>query len=374
MTKIPVVNGLRGLAICGVVFHHLFFGLFLYGQHEPSFFLQTIKAVLSSGWLGVNLFFMLSGLVLYWPYACGKRSFSHISDIGQFYKKRFVRLFPLYWFVCIVSMVFAADIAISEPSFLRWFAALMAVTFPFSAGSFVPRPNWVLWSLGVEILFSVLFPFVVLLIHRFGWRRMLSCVFVLSFITRVLGQLVYGGAQNGYLLNALSDSVLGRLDEFLLGMLVAHLLVAPGKQAVFSRNRTLFGMLAIMFTMYAWGCWLRLEVPGWSAAMFSWALDIGMFFVVGYLSSASQSSRLRQFFEIWSLQMFGLMCYSIYLWHGIVMIRLSVVGKGITEHFIYFAIVILLSCFTYRYIEFGAEREFSKLMPVRRIRTQLSDA
>ena len=366
MKKIPVVNGLRGLAIFGVVFHHLFFGTFLYGQHETALVLKAVYAVLSSGWLGVNLFFMLSGLVLYWPYACGERVFSQAGEIRHFYKRRFFRLFPLYWFICLVSLVFAADIPISEPSFFRWFAALAVVAFPFSAGSFVPRPNWVLWSLGVEILFSLVFPCVVLAVQRFGWRRVLACVVVLSFATRVVGQIFYCGAPNGYLLNVLSDSLLGRLDEFVLGMLLAHLIVTPRASAIFSPSRAWIGGAAILFAMFAWGAWLRLEIPGWTGALISWPLNAGAFLVVGYLAVASPLSRMRQAFELWPLQMLGLMCYSIYLWHGIVMMRLSAAGKGFTAHLTYLGIVMLLSAFTYRYIEFGRERDLRKLLPARR--------
>lgn len=366
MKKIPVVNGLRGFAICSVVFHHLFFGAFLYGKQETTLLMQTFQSVLSSGWLGVNLFFILSGLVLYWPYARGDRAFSQRGEIRDFYKRRFIRLLPLYWFICVVSLVFATDIPVSDPSFHRWFAALATVVFPFSVGSFVPRPNWVLWSLGVEIIFSVVFPGVVLVLQRFGWRKVMVGGLVLSFAARLVGQIFFCGAPNGYLLNAVSDSLLGRFDEFLLGMLLAHLIATPSNCGVFSGARTVAGGLAVLFAMCAWGAWLRLEIPGWSGALISWPLNAGLFFIIGRLVSAPGPSRLRQLFELWPLQMLGLMCYSIYLWHGIVMVRLSVAGKGIAEHFTYLVIVIILSWFTYRYIEFGRERDIRKLMPQRR--------
>lgn len=100
--------------------------------------------------------------------------------------------------------------------------------------------------------------------------------------------------------------------------------------------------------------------------MFSTPLDLGIFFFIGYLMSRFKSpSIFRHIIEIWPLQMLGLMSYSIYLWHGIVMKHFGSSFKiGPFEFFAYCATVVLISWFTYRYIEFGKERILKNLLPI----------
>lgn len=366
--KIAAINGLRGLAICGVVSLHSFFNCFQYGlaKSDLPIILQT---VLSSGWLGVNLFFMLSGLVLYLPYAGEERTILRLGDASEFYKRRFYRLFPLYWFICIISLVFIAEFRLDDPMFYGWFMSLAIAIFPFHPDTFLPKPvYWALWSIGIEIWFSVLFPLLVVLLNRFGWRRVFIATMAMSFSIRMIGDVLLYAAPQGIILNSFSDSVLGRMDEFMFGMLLARLIaLSPACQrgeGLFTAQRASLGVFGIALAMYCWGAWFRLELPGWSAALYAWPLDLGMFFLIGYLINST--SVLRRVIEVWPLQLLGMMCYSIYLWHGIVLKHFGAsFNVGVFEYGAYLAVVLLLSWFTYRYIEFGQVRELRNLLPAK---------
>lgn len=358
--KIPVINGLRGIAICSVVMHHLFFADFLYGKGE-SHSSAIIQLFMSSGWLGVDIFFILSGLVLYLPYAKNKRFINKVEDFLPFYKHRFLRLFPLYWFISLISLVFMAHLGLNDPKFYHWFLALLTVTFPFYYDSFTPYLNSVLWSLGVEIWFSVLFPVIVIVIPRLGWLRLIIPIMAISCSMRIIGYL-HPFHDIGAFLNVTSDSVLGRLDEFVAGMFLAQCIANPSMQQRFTRIKALIGTICILITFMCWEAWYHLELPVWSAAFYAWIFIAGWFLVIGYL--VSSHSLISKVIEVWPLQLLGMMCYSIYLWHGIILQTYNAIHKvGHGEYFTYISIVLLISGFTYRYIEFGNERDMRKLLP-----------
>src|SRR5262249_43660717 len=136
--------------------------------------------------VGVNIFFVLSGFVLFLPYCLKRRRMDSLSDVKAFYWHRAFRLLPLYYIVVLVTLTLHAH---SPAGHLRWFLELGGLTstlFIFSPHGFLPPSNVVLWSVAVEIWFSVLFPFLVMLVNR--WR--LERVVLVSLILGVGGHII----------------------------------------------------------------------------------------------------------------------------------------------------------------------------------------
>jgi peptidoglycan/LPS O-acetylase OafA/YrhL len=104
--KIGAVNGLRGVAILMVVLHHLFIpyaGRYPLhpGEIDPNGLFATF---ITDAWLGVNIFFVLSGFVLYLPCRLERRKIEGLADFRTFYQHRAQRLLPLYFIVVFVSL------------------------------------------------------------------------------------------------------------------------------------------------------------------------------------------------------------------------------------------------------------------------------
>jgi peptidoglycan/LPS O-acetylase OafA/YrhL len=154
MPRSPKLDGVRGLAILGVLAYHL---IAFYGSAEPGSFGSLAISLASAGYLGVDLFFVLSGFLL------GGILLDHRDAPNYyrvFYLRRAARILPLYavW----ISLFYVAretvpadspphNLLLARP--LPWwvYATLTQNFFPPVDGN-VLRAGMLLptWSLGVE--------------------------------------------------------------------------------------------------------------------------------------------------------------------------------------------------------------------------------
>lgn len=361
MSRISEIDILRGVSIIGVLFHHLFFQHFRYGLSGDALpFPITIIA--SSGWLGVNLFFFVSGFVLYLPYALGKRSFSTWANVGQFYLHRAGRLMPLYYVGAAVAIA-ASGISVWTPEFWKTAADFLLVTYPFSPSTFMPPGNWVMWSIGVEVWFSALFPLLVLAAGRYGVVKSLAAAILVSLAVRIIGRGALSDHESRLVLHFVSDSVLGRLDEFAYGMVAAHLYA---RKVSIRGYVAAFGLACIAVSLYLWSIWYCGELPYMSVPFLSMPLDLGLVLCVGHLLGR----RFPVPSYMWPIELLGAMCYSIYMWHGMM---LNVMRDSIARYpssiALYLFATLAVSTLTFKLIE---RQNFPPIRQARRSPNQAS--
>lgn len=362
--RLGVINGLRGYAILSVVCYHIFSRFTEPGQ--TTFALLglelPVSALLQNAWMGVNIFFLLSGFVLYLPYARGERQMNKAADTRDFYRRRFRRLMPLYYFGLLVCVVFVYH---PEPGSARFFSDAFfmgTASFNFVEDLYYPEYNWVLWSLGLEIWFSVLFPFLVRLARRIGMGKLLVVVMLLSLATRIFGEHQYGGSFN-LQLDPIKDSLLGRLDEFLLGMALCHLYVHRGR---LGRPTALLccalGALGLYAAAWGYDAVALESLPRSVVPLLYFPISLGTFLLT-YGALSLKPGPVRLLFTNPPLQWLGLICYSLYLWHGVLTLTLFTRP----EHYdllplaCNLTIILLVATLSYRYIEYGSKRETREL-------------
>jgi peptidoglycan/LPS O-acetylase OafA/YrhL len=359
LKRIAFVDGLRGIAILAVVFHHSFARYFNYGVGTTHGGL--LAEVASSGFLGVNLFFVLSGFVLYLPYLTGARRIDETGAVARFFRHRVRRLYPLYLFVTIVSLLFVlVDPTIRQLAI--WAILHVTVLFPFHPKTFLPSANWVMWSLGLEFWFSALFPVLVWLAQRYSIAKVLTVSVGLGIIVRAIGYAdVLPALRSAGDTYFLSNSVAGRLDDFVFGMLAADLFVKRAPRGNTGASLRLAAAAVLTMTVFhLWALWTRREIPIVSASLFSLPLNIAMTLVI---LEIARFRVLRVALESRGLRLLGMMCYSIYLWHGIVLARFGETSSTAAGYAAYLGAVLLLSWFTYRYIEFSHVKSFRDVLP-----------
>jgi peptidoglycan/LPS O-acetylase OafA/YrhL len=125
------------------------------------------------------------------------------------------------------------------------------------------------------------------------------------------------------------------------------------------------GLVLILATLWLWGGWYRGELPVWSAAFYSWPLDVGIFIAVCHLGRGAGLARSA--LESRPLQLLGMMCYSIYVWHGLVILRYAPSFNQGLQYLAYLSTVLALAFLTYRYVEFGKANSMRELLPRRTV-------
>ena len=157
---LPALDGLRALMILIIVSFHIWQQSWL--TPVLPWFGRSISLdfILRSGYLWVDGLLLLSGFLLYLPYA--QRGTRPLPPVGPFYRRRFFRIVPTYLLNLLVVFLV---VALPEKRYATPWAATRDILahmtfthnlFPFS---YLHTPlNGALWTLAVEVQFYLLFP------------------------------------------------------------------------------------------------------------------------------------------------------------------------------------------------------------------------
>jgi peptidoglycan/LPS O-acetylase OafA/YrhL len=161
--RIQELDGLRGLAILFVIsFHYLNNQLV---KSENTFGLLIAKAT-SFGWVGVDLFFVLSGFLIGSILIRNKGAKNYFST---FYLRRLVRIVPNYYLLIVIFILIRSMPWFTANQFLTgddviptWSYFTMLHNFFMAAGNNMGNASMsVTWSIGIEEQFYIFFPLAV---------------------------------------------------------------------------------------------------------------------------------------------------------------------------------------------------------------------
>jgi peptidoglycan/LPS O-acetylase OafA/YrhL len=292
----PEIDGLRAVSVLAVVLYH-------------AEFILAGGVQVSGGYLGVDIFFVISG------YLISKIILTEVRNTGSFsfrnfYMRRIRRISPALITVILVSLPFAWWLLL--PSQLEEFAWSILATFAFvsnhyfssvttayAADSSLLKPLLHTWSLSVEEQFYILFPPLILFLHKVFRRRLGIALLVLFALSLILAEvLAFRNPElNFYWLPS-------RAWELLTGVFVALVELRYGRV----KNNVLpaIGLLMIIGSIIAFNEDTR--HPG----LLTLVPIIGSTLVIYFSNGKDFAGRLlasKPF--VWT----GLISYSLYLWH-----------------------------------------------------------
>lgn len=305
---IAEIDGLRFLAITPVVLFHLrnYMVVKSSGLYTSSPENSWVARLTSQGHYGVELFFVISGLVLGLPFASHYISGKKAVRLKQYFLRRLTRLEPPY-IICML-LCFGLFLFLGKGTTAELFPHAAAGVFYVHSlvfGSLNPI-NLLTWSLEVEIQFYLLVP---ILARLFGIKG--KALRRLTLLTMMLALVV---SQTFFPADALrlKLSIVNYLQYFLAGFLLADIYVSDWKGA----------------PAHHWK-WDVLSVIGWPAVILSFerpalAHYLLPFALLTLFYAAFRGDYFRRLLTVPVITVIGGMCYTIYLIHFQL---LSLVGK-----------------------------------------------
>lgn len=333
--NIPQIDGLRGLAILAVIYQHAF----SHGVGQVLADHRIFPYLEDNGWMGVSLFLILSGFVLARPFIADPRRLCDLDNLLIFYQKRASRLLPLFAIGCFVGYL------VNHATFSSLLLALTTMSM-FTASDFYPQVNQPFWSLMLEIWFSMMIPILIIAAWRFGYWRVLAVAMAVALTVRLVGtQLSF----TTVLQNPVKDSVVGRIDDFMIGVVVARLYVG-GQLREAPQWLFALGVMFVVLSALGWDLTLQGNLPAATRAFLNLATSTG--FACVLMSCLGERSRAAVLLSWRPLRVAGAMCFSLYCWHYWVMQATDPNSLQVKAAATFLLVTVAVSLLSYKFIEF----------------------
>ncbi|MYV67033.1 acyltransferase family protein [Streptomyces sp. SID2131] len=330
--RVPVLDGLRGLCAVAVLVYHVAYTAGVSNHFaDPR---ANLWGYLTEG-MGVFLppFFVLSGLMLYRPFA--RRTVTAEGTAPRavpFYWRRFVRIVPAFWVLVLASILLLDYDKIDG----AWFFLR-----PLLMVHFFSRAEWITgieptWTVPTEMLFYLALPVIAWGIHRFAVRGATPAQRARRMFVPLVALVLIGMAWTAYcFLPSMTADVwylsfwpFGYVGYFAGGMALAVMLsyaeVAPRQPALFRwAAKWPMGFWLVALIAYLANVPHPFGEPGmgdWGALTQQMVLHV-LFFVfslcvvIPLVAPGARSKTMNLVLANRPMAFLGRISYGIYLWH-----------------------------------------------------------
>ena len=358
--RVQELDSLRGISIILVVAFHLFKRADYFTENETLHFITRLTSI---GWVGVDIFFVLSGFLITSILLKTKDEKNYFKN---FYTRRALRIFPLYFvFIAIILLL----IPILDPDFTTEIPRTLPILLIYQQNwlmlfSKTPLTTYlaVTWSLAIEEQFYLVWPAIVYFTRKETLIKISVGIIVLSILARILGFLLWDDID--WVSTFFYYNTFTRFEQLVFGGLLAVSFTYPyWKERLRSISAPVFVIAFAAFLVLCISAFphmvpldqnISLILGGYTlVAVFSTAL-------IALLLTHPERFVIRRLFQSKLLAFFGKYSYSIYLLHvPIILILLDPLWRtqirGWKMYFAYivltYAVTVLGSLLTWHLLE-----------------------
>jgi peptidoglycan/LPS O-acetylase OafA/YrhL len=354
---IPGLDGLRAVAFILVFFCHTNY--------------------LSFGWVGVLLFFVLSGFLITGILVDMKENLPAKAYFIKFYGRRFLRIFPLYYFYLFLALAVALllywfnikplrmlDYFRLVPYALTYIYDFLAATTRYRDSEFLTH----FWSLSVEEQFYIFWPLLILLTPKKSYKKLFLAAIIAAPIFRATFTYLYDNHTFYFLRRSTADAIyalpFSHLDAFGLGAFISQYRIPKARQQFWV---LLIAIPIIGFaTQYlATGDFGLLTGLGYSLPISGgykqvWGYSLLNYFFAVTIYAVAREGLFNRFLELGWMKYLGKISYGLYVYHYILifvasrnqdLFTLSLGQAQLVTAAVSFLLTFLMATLSYKYLE-----------------------
>jgi peptidoglycan/LPS O-acetylase OafA/YrhL len=309
--RFPCFDGLRTIAAMSVLVHHVAGTSGAVTGTVAGYAYAHLDA-------GVTVFFVISGFLLYRPFAAAHLGDRPAPRTVPFYRRRFWRIFPAYWAALLVVWLVFDTIAVADAeSFLRYFTLTHVYSKDHVLGGIIPT-----WSLATEIAFYLALPLYAAVLGALTRRSRRPHAVELTGVAVLYAIGIGTHAALVYSHDAATPATLwlpAQVDLFALGMLLAVLHTMGVGAAIGRRAGVCWALAGVAF----WTVSTQLDLP----RVFADLTDRGelgrqvlyaataVLLVAPGVFGDQRAGAIRRFLSSRAMVAVGIVSYGVFLWH-----------------------------------------------------------
>jgi len=360
------LDGLRAFAILWVMFGHVSWGSKFTATAD---YHKLIELAAKTGWIGVQLFFVISGFLITKILLQGK---GRPNQLRHFYIRRSLRIFPVYYVTLILLFIVIPSLGYS----LNWLSA----ETENQGWYWLYLNNWLrpyidnkgfshLWSLAIEEQYYLVWPFFVIFMNKQWLIRICLAMILSAPIIRFLLFYYFQTDVEGVGARAAYDFTFSRWDSIALGSLLAVLISNQSGIDWMKKYASKILIVSVVLTIVQLVLFRNFSAVGQGGVeLLNQTVSAFTFFALVFIVASNNKAWYISLLEFTPVRLIGKYSYAMYIFHLPIMIvwfsyfvpnyegvsEVGVLMQVLLNYLIVFTLTFTLAAVSWHVLEYPA--------------------